>query len=211
MGRLLEQRAPERRARRRRRGPEERPVGLAERHAAGAAIELEVAPGPSARDEYRPELVLEVGDRIERPVAGTAAEPAARRLAQVADGIRRGEVGELVVVGDQELVLPERVADPLGEVVDHAGAEAEARVGIGGPGEEGVGVDHTDDPVHDLLDRLLGRQVLRTEALDRLEAGHRPGTERNPHDVMPTVTKHRTAAHPSNAGFRGRQEPADAG
>ena len=69
------------------------------------------------------------------------------------------------------------VAHALGEVVGDPGAQAEAGVGIGGAGEERVGVDHADDAPHGLLDNLLGAAVIGREAVDRFERGHRRRTE----------------------------------
>ena len=105
--------------------------------------------------ERRSELILEVGDGVEGAVAGAAGQPAAGGQAEVADRFGRREVGELVVVRDQELVLPERVADALGKVVGHAGAEAQASIGVGRAGEERVDLDHAGDPLDDGFDDCL--------------------------------------------------------
>ena len=101
--------------------------------------------------------VVEVGD----------AAPAAR------------DVGELEVVGDQELVVPVRLALVGGQLADEPGADAQRRLGIGRRHEAAVGRDDAVDARGRLLEQLLrGQALARRAARSRRASSRRRGGSR---------------------------------
>jgi hypothetical protein len=80
------------------------------------------------------------------------------------------DVGELEEVGNQQLVVPRRLALVLGQVVGDAQADRQRRLRIGRRQEGAVGRHDALDALGDLLDELLGGEAVVREPRDRIEA-----------------------------------------
>ena len=133
-------------------------------------VQLGEAPGRIAHREDEAHLRAKARRRAELLEARRALGTTARRVVEVGDAAPAADdVGVLQVVGDQELVVPVRLALLGGQVAHQAGADAQGRLRIGGRHEPAVGRDDALDARGGLLQQLLRGQARAREPLDRVE------------------------------------------
>jgi hypothetical protein len=130
-------------------------------------VGVEETPATAAGGERRAQLGVRVHERPQLAPPGAALRAPAGGGVQVGDLPRAaGEVGELVEVGDLELVLPEGAADGVRHAVHDAGAERQQGVGVGRREDEGVHGHRGADLLGDGLHERLGRELLGGERVD---------------------------------------------
>jgi hypothetical protein len=166
-GRLGDERQPQRAAHHRSDRLDERDLVLAEAAGRPGAVQLQQPPAAPARIARRAQLGVGVHERPQLAPPRAALRTPAGRGVEVGDLPRApSEVGELVEVGDLELVLPERGAHGVGKPMHDAGPHGQHGVRVRRSHEQAVDRDRAAHLLGDALDEALGRQPRGGERID---------------------------------------------